>query len=76
MDDIDCASERVEAFNAVALRAVLDRMAGPASSGICQACDSPIEEERLQANPHARHCRECAADIEAEIRRKSRCGPR
>jgi RNA polymerase-binding transcription factor DksA len=76
MDDIDCAAERVEAFNAVALQSVLSRMAGPASSGICQACGSAIEDERLQASPHARHCRECAADIEAETRRKNRCGPR
>ncbi|MBF0324891.1 TraR/DksA C4-type zinc finger protein [Magnetospirillum moscoviense] len=76
MDDIDCAAERVEAFNAVALKAVLDRMAGPASSGTCRACGCSIEDERLQANPHARHCRECADEIEAETRRKNRCGPR
>jgi RNA polymerase-binding transcription factor DksA len=76
MDDIDCAAERVEAFNAVALKAVLDRMAGPTSSGICRACGCSIEEERLHANPHARHCRECADELEAETRRKNRCGPR
>lgn len=76
MDDIDCAAERIEAFNAVALQAVLTRMEGPASSGICKACGCDIEAERLAANPHARHCRECAAEIEAESRRKHRCGPR
>lgn len=76
MDDIDCAAERVEAFNAGALRAVLDRAPGPASSGVCTACGCDIEAERLAANPHARHCRDCADEIEAENRRKRRCGPR
>jgi RNA polymerase-binding transcription factor DksA len=76
MDDIDCAAERVEAFNAVALKTVLARMEGPVSNGICRACDSEIEQDRLRANPNAKHCRECADEIEAETRRKNRCGPR
>ncbi len=76
MDDIDCAAERVDAFTEVALKAVLSRMDGPVSSGICHSCGCDIEVERLRANPRARHCRECAAEIEAESRRTSRCGPR
>lgn len=76
MDDIDCAAERVDAFNEVALKAVLERMSGPASTGVCKACGCDIEAERLTANPHARHCRECADEIEAENQRKRRCGPR
>lgn len=76
MDDIDCAAERIEAFNSVALQAVLARNLGPASTGVCRACGAIIEAERLRANPHAHHCRECAADLEAESRRKNRCGPR
>ena len=76
MDDIDCAAERIDAFNAVALQAVLARSMGPASSGVCSACGSTIEPERLRATPHAKHCKECAAEIEAENRRHSRCGPR
>lgn len=76
MDDIDCAAERVEAFNDVALKAVLTRMDGPSSSGICQACGCTIEAERLKANPRARHCRECADEIEQETRRARLCGPR
>lgn len=76
MDDIDCAAERIDAFNTVALQAVLARSAGPASTGVCRACGSLIEPERLRANPHARHCKDCAAEIEAESRRSHRCGPR
>ena len=76
MDDIDCAAERIDAFNAVALQAVLSRSSGPTSTGVCRACGCAIEAERLRATPHARHCKECAAEIEAESRRKNRCGPR
>ncbi|MBR9973061.1 TraR/DksA C4-type zinc finger protein [Magnetospirillum sulfuroxidans] len=76
MDDIDCAAERIDAFNAVALQAVLARSSGAVSSGICSACGCDIEADRLRATPHARHCKECAADIEAESRRHNRCGPR
>lgn len=76
MDDIDCAAERIEAFNSVALRAVLTRMDGPSSSGICKACGCTIESDRLKANPRAHHCRECADEIEQENRRARLCGPR
>lgn len=78
MDDIDCAAERVDAFNEGALRAVLQRhpATGPMSSGVCLACGAAIEADRVAANPHARHCRDCADEIEAENRRKRRCGPR
>ncbi|MGE4281017.1 MAG: TraR/DksA C4-type zinc finger protein [Magnetospirillum sp.] len=76
MDDIDCAAERIDAFNKVALQMVLSRSLGPASSGVCKACGALIEAERLRANPNARHCTECAEDLEAESRRKNRCGPR
>ena len=76
MDDIDCAAERIDAFNSLALQAVLARASGPASTGVCKACGSLIEQERLRANPNARHCRDCACEIEAESRRHNRCGPR
>lgn len=76
MDDIDCAAERIEAFNSVALKAVLTRLDGPSSSGVCHECGCAIEHERLKANPRARHCRECADDIERESRRARLCGPR
>ena len=76
MDDIDCAAERIDAFNAVALQAVLARSMGPTSSGVCRACGCTIEPERLRVNPHAKHCKECAAEVEAESRRHNRCGPR
>jgi len=76
MDDIDCAAERIEAFNSVALRAVLNRLDGPSSSGVCVECGCAIESERLKANPQARHCCECADEIERESRRARLCGPR
>ncbi|OJX77464.1 TraR/DksA C4-type zinc finger protein [Magnetospirillum sp. 64-120] len=76
MDDIDCAAERIDAFNKVALQMVLARTSGPASSGVCKACGSLIEPERLRVTPHARHCTECAEELEAESLRKNRCGPR
>lgn len=76
MDDIDCAAERIEAFNSVAIKAVLNRLDGPSSSGICQECGCTIEEDRLRANPRARHCRECADELEQASRRARLCGPR
>jgi RNA polymerase-binding transcription factor DksA len=76
MDDIDCAAERIEAFNTVALQAVLTRLDGPSSTGICHECGCAIEPERLKANPRARHCRECADDLEQASRRARLCGPR
>lgn len=77
MDDIDCTAERVEAFNTVALRMVLNRLEdGPVSTGICHDCGAEIEPERLKANPRAKHCRDCASEIEAERARTQRCGPR
>lgn len=32
--------------------------------GRCQACDKPIARARLQAIPYARHCIDCARDLE------------
>ncbi len=76
MDDIDFATERAETFNATALQMVLRRQSAAVSTGICLSCSEPIETERLEANPHARHCCDCAAEEEAVSRRVKRCGPR
>jgi RNA polymerase-binding transcription factor DksA len=76
LDDIDCAAERIEAFRDVALKVVLDRMAGPRSSGICKTCYEPIEPQRIAVNPHARHCSFCAAEEERAERQARLCGPR
>jgi len=75
LDDIDCATERSEVFTGAALKAVLGRMAGPLSSGVCQSCQDTIEPERLRANPRARLCAGCAAEEEASRVRRRRCGP-
>jgi hypothetical protein len=76
MDDIDCAAERIEAFNAVAINMVLAQNGGPASTGICKSCGCLIEAERLRANARARHCMDCAAEHEEEKRKRRMCGPR
>lgn len=76
MDDIDCAAERAELFNVAALQAVLDRMSGPPSSGVCRSCADPIEPERLRATPLARLCSCCAAEEEHRRLQARRCGPR
>ena len=76
MDEIDFASERAESFTAMALQMVLRKMEAARSTGVCLACDMPIETERLVANPHARHCCDCAEEEEARSRRARRCGPR
>jgi RNA polymerase-binding transcription factor DksA len=76
MDEIDFATERMETFNATALRAVLQRLDAPPSTGICRSCDAHIEPERLAANPQASLCRDCALDEEASRQRAKRCGPR
>lgn len=75
MDDIDCAAERSEIFNGAALMAVLKRMEGPPSSGVCLSCQDTIEPERLRANPRARLCAGCAADEELQRLRTRRRGP-
>ena len=76
MDEIDFASEHTESFTAMALQMVLRKAEAVSSTGVCLACDMPIEAERLDANPHARHCCDCAEEEEARSRRAKRCGPR
>jgi len=76
MDEIDCASERTESFNTAAIQAVLSRLAGPRSTGVCKSCYDQIETERLLVNPTARHCSHCATEEEVRIQRARRCGPR
>lgn len=76
MDEIDYAAERTEAFTLVALRMALVRPSHSHSTGFCAACLVDIEPERLKANPHARLCGDCAAEEEANERRRRRCGPR
>ena len=76
MDEIDQAAERMENFTAVALQSVLGKLMDRPSNGICKSCFEPIETRRLKANPHARHCRDCADEEEAKARRHSLCGPR
>lgn len=39
-------------------------LAGPASSGVCADCGSPIKPARLAAVPQARRCAECQKDHE------------
>ena len=76
MDDVDFASERADSFNATAIQMVLQRSSTALSTGFCRSCDAEIEEERLQANPHAHLCCDCAEEEEAERLKARRCGPR
>ena len=76
MDDVDFATERAESFNASAIQMVLQRASASLSTGYCRSCDAEIEEDRLQANPHARLCCDCAEEEEAERLKARRCGPR
>lgn len=76
MDDIDLAAERTDMLNAAAIQAVLGRVEMAPSTGICRACNETIEEERLRANPYAKHCRDCADEAEASAQMAKRCGPR
>jgi RNA polymerase-binding transcription factor DksA len=76
MDDIDLAAERVEVLNAAAIQAVLGKVETVPSDGTCRACGEEIEQERLKANPYAKHCRDCADEAEARAKMARRCGPR
>jgi predicted amidophosphoribosyltransferase len=76
LDELDWAAELTHALNTGAVMAVLSRLSGPPSTGICRSCGDAIESQRLRANPQARHCSCCAAEEEAEARRARRCGPR
>lgn len=72
-DDIDEATTRTDAFLAGALAKVLT-IPRTISTGICKLCTEKIEPDRLRANPHARHCRECAGEIEEEMARVKKVG--
>lgn len=76
MDDIDLAAERTDMLNAAAIQAVLGRTESVLSDGTCRACNEAIEAERLQANPYAKLCRDCADEAETKARQARRCGPR
>jgi RNA polymerase-binding transcription factor DksA len=75
MDDVDCAAERIEAFNQMALSMVLHQQGRHRSTGICKSCGCIIEPQRLSVNPYASHCWECADELEQERRRVQRSGP-
>jgi DnaK suppressor protein len=74
MDSADLASKELEQTMAVTLSArergriveideALERM-DEGSYGMCAACGFEIGDERLQAIPFARHCRDCQHDQE------------
>ena len=76
MDDIDLATERNEIFTSAAVQAVLGRMSGPPSSGVCRACADPIEPQRLKLAPSTSLCSCCAVEAELNQQRTRRCGIR
>ena len=74
MDEADLANDRAEQFNAAAVRAARAKKDATPSNGICESCRDAIEAERLHANPAARLCCECAAEEEADRKRRQRVG--
>jgi RNA polymerase-binding transcription factor DksA len=75
MDEVDLANDRAEQFNTDAVRAARAKMdAAPPSNGICDSCRDAIEPERLHANPAARLCCGCAAEEEADLKRRQKVG--
>jgi RNA polymerase-binding transcription factor DksA len=76
MDEIDLAAERIEALNAAAIQAALGKHETGPSTGVCSACQETIDADRLEANPSARLCRDCADEAERQARMARRCGPR
>ena len=75
MDEIDVANDRAEQFIAEALKQARPTKAGMTpSTGTCLSCQERIEAERLQANPAARLCCDCAAEEEAARKRAQRVG--
>jgi DnaK suppressor protein len=42
------------------------------SYGMCEACGLEIAEQRLQAMPFTRHCRDCQQDHEREAKTRYR----
>lgn len=76
LDDIDYATERNEVFTSAALQAVLSRLSGPPSSGVCRSCSDAIEPQRLRLAPNTSLCSDCAVEEEFIQRRTRRCGHR
>ncbi|HIJ61159.1 MAG TPA: TraR/DksA family transcriptional regulator [Rhodospirillaceae bacterium] len=76
MDDIDLATERNEIFISAAVQAVLGRLSGPPSSGVCRSCSEPIEPQRLKLAPSTCLCSGCAVEAELNQQRTRRCGMR
>jgi len=74
MDEADLANDRAEQFTADALRTARLKVDVTPSTGICQSCGETIEQERLQVNPTARLCCDCAAEEEVARKRAQRVG--
>ncbi len=74
MDEADLGNDRAEQFIANALEAARARVAGTPSTGVCRSCLERIEPERLQVNPAARLCCDCAAEEEMTRKRAQRVG--
>ena len=76
VDEIDTANERAELMTNMAIQVALSRQPKAPSSGVCRACGQAIEAARLQANPAAPTCCDCAAEAEAEYQRRRKLGGR
>lgn len=68
-DICDVAAERIEESNE-RLRDKIKRLRDLPTNphGICTRCGGDIERARLEANPWAKYCIDCALDLEEEER--------
>ncbi len=74
MDEIDAANEHAEHMTNMAIQIALSSQSRAPSSGICRVCGDPIESARLQANPSAPTCRDCAAAEDDKRQRRRKLG--
>lgn len=75
-DDVDIVTEQLAILNRSAIEAALASRPKMLSTGFCSVCDDAIEPERLAANKFAEQCCHCAAELDAERKRKKRLGIR
>ena len=55
------------------LKQISQQVNGPVSrTTMCRRCHNPIGVERLKANPQAVLCRDCAAELEVQHKKKQR----
>jgi DnaK suppressor protein len=67
-DEADISQDRIDAEreSSIALIRLTLKSTPVNTSGLCEDCDNPIGEARLQAQPTARRCIYCQKEYEKE----------